>query len=134
VSEHPRPVATDWSSQFWTSLRDEGAFLLQRCNACGRFAGYPKIFCPHCYSDDLRWHEATGRGVIYTFSTVTANPPSAFLDELPYTIAIVALDEGPRFLTRLVNVDPADVHCDMPVKLSIERVDGDLSMPLFEPA
>ena len=134
MSAQPRPVPTDWSRRFWTALHDDGVFLLQRCDACGEFVGYPKIFCPHCYSDNLGWHVASGRGVVYTYSTVTANPPSTFLDELPYTIAIVQLDEGPRFLTRLVDVDPADVRCGMTVKVSITRLDETLSMPLFAPA
>jgi uncharacterized OB-fold protein len=134
VSGRPRPVPTDWSREFWTALRDDGRFLLQRCRACGEFAGYPKVFCPHCYSDDLAWHEGAGQGTVYTFSTVTANPPSTFIDELPYTIAIVQLEEGPRFLTRLVNIEAHDVRCELPVKLAIERVDAELSMPLFAPA
>jgi uncharacterized OB-fold protein len=130
----PLPVATDWSERFWTALREDGVFLLQRCRDCREYAGYPKIFCPHCYSDAVGWEPASGRGTIYTFSTVTANPPSTFLDELPYTIAIVDLEEGPRFLTRLVNVEPESVECGMPVRLAIERVDDRISMPMFEPA
>jgi uncharacterized OB-fold protein len=130
----PRPVPTDWSERFWTALRDEGTFLLQRCGDCREYAGYPKIFCPHCYSDALDWEPASGRGTIYTYSTVTANPPSTFVDELPYTIAIVDLEEGPRFLTRLVNADPDAIECGLAVKLSLERVDDELTMPLFEPA
>jgi uncharacterized OB-fold protein len=134
MSERPRPVSTDWSQEFWRALREDSSFLLQRCSACAEYAGYPKIFCPNCYSSDLTWAESTGRGVVYTFSTVAANPPSTFIEELPYTIAIVQLDEGPRFLTRLVGVDPVDVRCDMPVKLAIDTVDDELAMPLFEPA
>lgn len=133
MSEQPRPVPTAWSEQFWEGMR-RGDLLLQRCRACGRFAGYPKVFCPHCYSDDLEWAASSGRGTIYTFSTVTANPPSTFLDELPYTIAIVQLEEGPRFLTRLVGVDPADVRCEMPVRLAPQRIDDELTMPLFTAA
>jgi uncharacterized OB-fold protein len=133
-SLRPRPVATGWSEQFWTTLREEGVLLLQRCADCRQYAGYPKIFCPHCYSDALEWERASGRGTIYTFSTVEANPPSTFLDELPYTIAIVDLEEGPRFLTRLVDVGDAEVRCGLPVELAVERVDDELAMPLFRPA
>jgi uncharacterized OB-fold protein len=132
VSERPVPVVTRWSERFWEEL-GEGRFVLQRCVDCTRFAGYPKVFCPHCHSDALEWVESPGTGTIYTFSTVTANPPSTFADELPYTIAIVELDEGVRFLSRLVNVEPDAVACDLPVRLVIER-EGDRVMPLFEPA
>jgi len=129
MSERPRPIATAWSEPFWAELR-EGRFTLQRCSDCGRFAGYPKVFCPHCYSDDLEWVPASGKGRIYTHSTVINNPPSTFVDELPYVIAIVTLDEGPRFLTRIVDADPEDVACDIPVELEIREEDGG-PMPMF---
>lgn len=128
----PLPVETEWSAEFWTALRD-GRFVLQRCTECGRYAGYPKVFCPHCYADALEWVESSGRGRIYTFSTIVSNPPSTFLAELPYTVAIIELDEGVRFLSRLVNVEPDAVQCDLPVRLVIER-EGDQVMPFFEPA
>jgi uncharacterized OB-fold protein len=131
VTGRPLPVATEWSEHFWEALA-AGQFLLQRCNDCGRFAGYPKIFCPHCYSDALGWVESSGKGTIYTYSTIVSNPPSTFIDQLPYTIAIVELEEGVRFLSRLVNVEPDAVRCDLPVQIVITR-DGDQVMPLFEP-
>lgn len=74
----------------------------------------------------------SGTGIVYTFSTVVANPPSTFLDELPYTVAIVALDEGVHFLTRLVGVDHDQVYCGMPVRIAPFRVDDSLVMPYFE--
>jgi uncharacterized OB-fold protein len=134
MTERPRPVPTAWSERFWEALREDGTFLLQRCSSCGGYAGYPKVFCPHCYSDSLEWESASGRGTVYTYSTVTANPPSTFRHALPYTIAIVDLEEGPRFLTRLVNAAPEDIACGLAVRLAPERVDDQLVMPLFEPA
>jgi uncharacterized OB-fold protein len=128
----PAPVVTAWSERFWEGLR-EGRFLLQRCGDCAGYAGYPKLFCPHCHSDGLEWTESSGKGAIYTYSTVTANPPSTFVDELPYTIAIVELEEGVRFLSRLVDLTPDAVRCGLPVQLVI-RADGDHVMPFFGPA
>jgi uncharacterized OB-fold protein len=128
----PIPVETRWSAEFWAGL-SEGRFLLQRCNECQQFAGYPKVFCPHCHADALAWVEAAGTGTIYTFTTVVANPPSTFISELPYTIAIIELAEGVRFLSRLANISPGDVRCELPVKLLIQP-EGDRVMPFFEPA
>lgn len=130
ASPKPKPVPTAWSEAFWAALRD-GRFVLQRCAGCGRYAGYPKVFCPHCYADELEWAPASGRGTIYTYSTVTANPPSTFTDELPYTIVIVNLEEGPRFLSRMVAADVEAVRCDAPVELVIERDEAGEPMPLF---
>ncbi len=128
----PVPVASSWSRPFWHSLR-EGRFVLQRCNDCNAFQGYPRVFCVQCYSDNLGWVEASGKGSIYTYTTIVSNPPSTFVDDLPYTLAIVTLDEGPRFLAQLLDIAPADIHCDMAVELVLREVTKDLVMPAFRP-
>ena len=130
MSEKPRPVPTSWSEPFWEAAR-RGELVLQRCADCGSYVGYPKIFCTACYSDNLGWEPASGNGKVYTYSTVMANPPSTFIDDLPYTIAIVELEEGPRFLSRLIDTDPEQVHCEMPVAISFVQVDDQLVMPFF---
>ncbi len=131
VPGKPAPKPTKWSQAFWDALR-ERRFLLQRCTACGCFAGYPKVFCPHCYSDALTWVEASGKGRIYTYSTVVANPPSTFIGDLPYTIGIVSLEEGPRFLAQVVGVAPEEVRCDLPVRIAYSVGEDSLVMPYFE--
>lgn len=129
----PVPLPTTWSQRFWDSL-GEGQFLLQRCGDCAEYQGYPKVFCTSCYSDNLEWVESSGLGTVYTYTTIVANPPSAFAEDLPYTLAIVTLDEGPRFLARLVDVAPQDVRCDLAVELVLQQVDADHVMPAFRPA
>jgi uncharacterized protein len=58
--------STDSETQpFWDALKD-GKFLLRHCNACGRDHYYPRPFCPTCWSDDVAWKEASGRGTLYT--------------------------------------------------------------------
>jgi uncharacterized protein len=130
ASVRPLPKPTSWSEEFWAEL-SEGRFVLQRCTSCGRFAGYPKVFCPHCYADTLEWAPASGRGTIYTHSTVTANPPSTFLDELPYGIVIGELEEGPRFLSRLVGAGDRELACGLAVELAIEDDGAGGKLPLF---
>jgi uncharacterized OB-fold protein len=55
----------------------------------------------------------------------------AFEKRLPYNVAVVELDEGPRLITNLTNLAdrPGDVT-DHPVRLVIER-DMDRSLPRF---
>lgn len=130
----PRPIPSRWSERFWEALNEDGTFLLQRCADCREYAGYPKVICPACHSRSLEWEPASGRGTVYTYTTVLANPPSTFVEQLPYTIAIVTLEEGPRFLSRLVGVEPEDVRIDMPVQLSVQSIGDGPRLPLFEPA
>jgi hypothetical protein len=130
TSTRPLPKPTRWSQEFWDQLT-AGRFVLQRCTNCGRFAGYPKVFCPHCFADALEWTPASGRGRIYAHSTVTANPPSAFTSELPYGIVIVELEEGVRFLSRMVDDGDQELACGLPVELVIEDDGAGGKLPLF---
>jgi uncharacterized OB-fold protein len=130
MSDKPKPIPTSWSEHFWAELR-EGRFVLQRCASCGRFTGYPRVFCPHCYSDELEWVQSPGRGTIYTHSAVVANPPSTFVDELPYVIVIVQLEEGVRFLSQVIGAAPEDVTIDAAVELAITPGEDGDPMPMF---
>jgi uncharacterized OB-fold protein len=127
----PIPVPTSWSKPFWDALED-GPFTLQRCADCGAYQGYPHVFCTSCYSDNLKWEVSGGRGIVYTHTTIMANPPSTFVDEVPYTLVIVTLEEGVRLLARFV-VDGSDesVECGQPVELVITRRNG-VAMPGFK--
>ena len=54
---------------------------------------------------------------------------------MPYVIAVVKLDEGPRMLSNLVGVpaDPAALTLDMPLEVVFEPR-GNVMLPLFKPA
>ena len=106
-------------------------FTLPRCEDCGRFHFYPKPVCPHCQGPRLAWAEASGRGEVYSHSTVHRAPSAAFKDEVPYVIAIVKTDEGPHLLSRVVGTPPENVRIGMRVKVRPEQR-GDEVLFMFE--
>ena len=89
----PVPVTQPWSEKFWEGTK-QGKLLIQVCNDCKSKIFYPRKFCPECWSGNLGWIEASGKAKIYTFSTAYGMVEPKFMDELPYTIAYVDLDEG----------------------------------------
>lgn len=54
---------------------------------------------------------------------------------MPYVIAIVELEEGPRMMTNLVGVaaDPDALPLDLPLRVDFQHR-GDLRVPVFRPA
>jgi uncharacterized OB-fold protein len=73
--------------------------------------------------------DASGAGRVHSF-TVVHRAPNEYRDEAPYVVALVDLAEGVRMMTRLVDVEPADVSVGMPVELAIG---GDPALPRFRP-
>lgn len=85
------------TAPFWEAAL-EGRLVLQRCASCGRYQFYPRPFCLACGDGAVEWVDAAGRGTVYSITTVRM---SVLPDlEPPYDVALVELDEGPRFLGR----------------------------------
>ena len=93
----PRP--TPETAPFWQALA-AGRFELPWCLDCGEAHFYPRMVCPHCFSTRLKWRAASGRGQIHTF-VINHKPPKGWTGKVPYVLAVVELDEGPRMLSNL---------------------------------
>ena len=92
----------------------DGKFMLQRRKSGGKPFFYPRVAEPGTGSTDLEWIEATGFGVVHATTVVRVRPPQA-----DYNVAIIELDDGPRLLSRVEDVDPSDVLVGMRVKAKI---------------
>ena len=120
------------SEPYWAALRD-GKLLLKLCANCGRHHSYPRPFCPHCWSDDVSWVEASGGAALYTHSTVYRNDLPPFGPQVPYIAAVVDLDEGPRMMTRIVGCEADQLKIGMRLRVQTEPVTDDISMAVFVP-
>ena len=125
----PGPV----SQPFWEAARRH-ELVLQRCSGCEAHVFYPRYNCPHCGSQDLEWVTAPGRGTVYSYTVARRPTHPAFADRVPYVIAIVELEEGPRMTTNIVDCDPDSVHIDMPVAVTFEDISDEISLVMFRPA
>jgi uncharacterized OB-fold protein len=79
-----------------------------KCNNCGTVTCPPKMTCQECAGTDLEITELSGRGKITTFTTTYVAPLGREV-EAPYTIVMVALDEGPWIAGNLIDIDPDKV-------------------------
>lgn len=128
----PLPTPTSFTRPYWEAAK-HGRFVLQSCRACGTSQYFPRPVCMRCMSRDLEWREASGRGVIYSF-TITRLPPEGFEGREPYVIASVEVPEGTRIMTQIVGCAPEEVRIGMPVRATFERLNDDVALLQFEPA
>lgn len=129
----PVPVVAPWARPFWDAAR-ENKLVLQHCETCGKAIFYPRISCPHCFSDKLGWRPASGRGTIYSYTVVEANAPSAFVGDIPYVVAVIRLVEGVQMLSNIVGCELSQLRCDLPVQVCFERLNDEFTLPKFRPA
>lgn len=122
----PKPgfVSTALTSVYWQQAA-AGELLLQCCADCGNLQHYPRSLCVLCWSHDLNWQQATGTGTVWTFTVVASPGHPAWRPEVPYVLALVELDEGPRLITNVVGCPPESVHCGQRVRLLPGRGETD---------
>ena len=106
--------------QVYQDFLNQGKFLIQQCKDCGKFVFYPRILCTHCGSAELKWAEPTGRGIVYSTSTVRQKPEKGG----DYNVALIELEEGPRMLSRVMDIDTHQVKIGMTVSAHIAELDG----------
>jgi uncharacterized OB-fold protein len=111
---------------FWTAWADGERFLL---HVCGRHE-WPATCCIDHGLAAMQWVEAADTGTIDTFTIFFRAYSKDLVSEVPYTLAVVRLDKGPYFHTRIVGVLPAAVTTGM--RVHVRRGAGD-AFPLFEP-
>ncbi len=120
------PVPNLETKAFWEAA-GEGKLMIGKCTACGKTYYYPRALCPFCLSDKTGLQQASGNGVIYTYSVMRRAP-------IPYAIAYVTLAEGPTMMTNIVDCDLDQIKIGQPVRLVFKESDGGPPVPMFTPA
>lgn len=131
--QKPLPIKTAENTRYWASAQQH-ALELQRCGQCSRFRYPPGPYCPNCLSDDASWQPISGRATVYSFIIVHQRYDPSFTDDLPYNVAVVQLEEGPRLVTNLVGIPNGDITIGMPVQVTYDDVTEEFTLPKFRPA
>lgn len=128
----PLPEATPDSQPYWDGLR-EHRLVLQKCVACGAVRHYPRPVCDRCFSMEVAWVEACGRGTIHSWTISHHAFHPAFEARLPLFLATVDLEEGVRLNCRLEGVTPSEIRIGLPVEVGFEDVQPGLALPIVRP-
>lgn len=112
------------TAPFWAGVA-ERRFLVNRCPACGRAAPAFSSTCAYCGATPVDLVEAGGRGTVYSWTVCHRALDPVFVEDVPYTIVAVRLDEGAMVYGRLVDVPPTDVRADLPVEITWLEVGAD---------
>ncbi len=114
MSEGPAPEITEVNAPYWDAL-EAGLLRYQHCRGCGQNQLPPRHECTTCLGDDIEWRSATGRGRLISWVEYHRAYDPAFADAVPYNVAIVELEEGPRLVTNIETQDPEALRIDQPV-------------------
>lgn len=122
----PAPLTLPDTQAYWDAA-NEGRLMIKRCDDCGEPHHYPRDVCPFCMSTRTSWLACSGKGTVYSYSTMRRG-------DLVYTLAYVTLDEGPTMMTNLVDCDPASLGVGQAVRAVFKPAENGQAVPMFTPA
>lgn len=128
----PIPAPNKETQKFWEGCK-RGELMIPQCGDCGAYHFYPRALCPACLSSNLDWVAASGKGKVHTFSVVHRAPSEPFKADVPYTIALLELDEGVRMMSNIIHCKPEAVRIGMEVRVVFEEITEAIALPKFEP-
>src|SRR5438552_17648106 len=129
----PLPVLDEMSKPFFDGARQH-KLMLQRCSACGAVIWPVKPRCDNCWSAEITWVQASGKGTLYSFALVHQVYHPGFATEVPYNIAQVDLEEELRIITNVVGCPNDALQIGKPLEVTFEDITDEISLPKFKPA
>lgn len=128
----PLPHPTPLSQPFWDGTKAR-ELRLQRCGACGAYRFPPVLLCRECLAEEHEWAPTSGTGTVWSYVIQHRPATPAFVDDLPYVVAIVELDEGPLMLTNIVGCAPDAVEVGMRVQVTYVDASDTITLYPFTP-
>jgi uncharacterized OB-fold protein len=110
----------------WRLKKQRYGLTGEVCVHCGTKIFPPRDICPECGHEAQSLYDFSGRGVVYSHTTVY-NPPTGYEEYAPYTVALVKLDEGPLVTAQITDIGDAPIEIGTPVEMVTRRLrqDGD---------
>ncbi len=110
----------------WRLKKQRYGLVGEVCPHCEAKIFPPRDVCPSCGGEARELYTFSGRGEVYSFTTIY-EAPSGFEQQVPYTVALIKLEEGPLVTAQLTDVAPQEVQIGMPVEMVTRKLrnDGD---------
>ena len=126
----PLPQPSIETEPFWAAVQGR-RLIMPKCDSCGAMAFPPTVACGTCSNDSFTWTPVSGRGKVYSYVVYHRIYHPAFARKVPYVVAVVELDEGPRLISNIVGMPVAEVRCELPVGVVYEEVRDGYLIPKF---
>jgi uncharacterized OB-fold protein len=133
-AKRPLPSLSELDTRpFWEATKRR-ELRFQQCTDCETIVFYPRAHCTGCLGGNLAWRTSRGEGQIYTFSVVRQSYHPFFRARVPYAVAWIDLDEGPRLLSNVVGVSDPSAELQVGQRVRVEWEEHEeLAIPLFRP-
>lgn len=124
LSPHPNrmiPMAVGLNAEYYRLAAETGVLHVQRCDGCELHRQPARVSCAACGSTAWTWVPTSMRGEIWSWTVTHRITDPAFLDEGPFAIVVVELEEGVRVVGNTVGIPHDALRIGLPVRLVLDR-------------
>jgi uncharacterized OB-fold protein len=127
----PLPIIDEDTAPYWKYCKQH-ELRMQKCSDCGHIRFPASVLCPACHSMDAQWMKLSGKGKIFSYVVFRQAYHPAYKGDIPYVVAIIQLEEGPRMESNIIDADVDEIEIGMSVKLVFDDVTDSISLPKFK--
>ena len=92
----------------WREMPQRYRLEAVKCSECNKIFFPKRLICPECKSQNLASIKLSGKGKLITFTIINV-APEGFVDQVPYAVGIVELEEGVRVMGQITDCDPNEL-------------------------
>ncbi len=113
-------------ARHWRLKNQRYQLVGEVCPHCDAKIFPPRDVCPECGGEAKEQYTFSGRGKVYSYTTVY-DAPVGFQENAPYTVAMIKLDEGPMVTAQMTDLGDKPVEVGTRVEMVTRRLrtDGD---------
>jgi uncharacterized OB-fold protein len=120
-----KPAPTRDTAHYWGALA-EGHLELQHCRDCGHWTWPPRPICSGCQGENMAWEQVKGTGEVFSWIVVHRSTTPDMMAYVPYTLALVRLDEQQDIYIPARLISDKEAHRGMRVHAVPEKITDEI--------
>lgn len=108
-------------SKYWREIPQRYRLEAEKCRRCGQVYFPPRLICATCGSKEFDPVKLAEKGKVLTY-TVIRVPPHQFVDQAPYAMGIVELEDGVKVMAQIVDCSFNELRVGLPVKIEFRKI------------
>jgi uncharacterized OB-fold protein len=127
----PLPTLSNENRPFWEAAKRQELHM-QQCLDCQHIRYPINHVCPKCLSGRAEWKRLSGRGEVFSYIVFHQVYHAGFAKDVPYNVAMIQLEEGPRMISNVVGVPTDKVKVGDKVEVTFDKVTEEVTIPRFK--
>lgn len=108
--------------RFWREIPNRYNLVGARCGNCNKILFPPRYICPFCRRmGKLEPYKLKRQGKVISY-TVIHVAAEGFEDQVPYVLAIIELEDGPRLTAQITDCNPDEIKIGDEVEIIFRRM------------